>query len=63
MPETQSTEMKELHSLAEIPHFQTEDEEAEFWATHCLGDALLMQMNLLQEGILSFPGDDLYAEH
>ena len=36
-----------VHSLDEIPDFTNdvkEDEEDEFWATHCLGEELLGQM-------------------
>jgi predicted DNA binding CopG/RHH family protein len=41
--------MKRIHSLAEIPRFETEAEEVEFWETHCLGDELLAQMGPIPE--------------
>lgn len=31
-------ELIEVHSPEEIPEFASEKEEAEFWATHSLGD-------------------------
>jgi hypothetical protein len=33
--------LKEIHSLSEIPDFETEEEEARFWSTHSLGQELL----------------------
>jgi hypothetical protein len=33
-----------VNSVDDIPDFQTEDEEAVFWATHRFGDALLERM-------------------
>ncbi len=36
--------MQTVESLDDIPDFANEDEEAEFWATHGLGEALLEQM-------------------
>lgn len=36
--------MKEIHSFDEVPEFANEEEEAEFWATHALGEGLLEKM-------------------
>jgi hypothetical protein len=33
-----------IHSWDEVPPFKSEDEEADWWATHSLGDELLNQM-------------------
>lgn len=41
--------MKEINSPDEIPEFQNEDEEAEFWATHSLGPGMLRHMKPLHE--------------
>ena len=30
--------MIEIEGPADVPQFADEDEEAEFWATHCLGE-------------------------
>lgn len=38
-----STKLTEIHSWDDVPEFTTESEEAEFWATHSLGDALLVE--------------------
>lgn len=37
-------ELQTVESLDDIPNFANEAEEAEFWATHGLGDELLDQM-------------------
>ena len=47
--------MREIQSLDEIPSFKTEAEEAEFWATHSLGEKLLDQMEPIPEGELPPP--------
>jgi uncharacterized protein (DUF4415 family) len=44
--------MKEIHSREEIPQFENEAEEAEFWATHSLGEEFLAKMEPLPEDIL-----------
>ena len=44
--------MKEIQSLDEIPAFQSEAEESEFWSTHSLGEGILTQMGPLSEEIL-----------
>ncbi|MEJ7842565.1 MAG: CopG family antitoxin [Rubrobacter sp.] len=41
--------MKEISSLEEIPDFKSEEEEAEFWATHSLGDEILDKMGPVPE--------------
>jgi predicted DNA binding CopG/RHH family protein len=33
-----------VHTWADVPHFESEAEEADFWATHELGKELLAQM-------------------
>ena len=40
--------MKEINSFEKIPAFENEAEESEFWATHCLGDELLEQMQPIE---------------
>ena len=47
--------MKEIESLEEIPSFQSEAEEVEFWATHSLGEKVLDQMEPIPEGELPPP--------
>ena len=37
-------DMKVLESLEDLPEFANEAEEAEFWSTHELGEAILDQM-------------------
>jgi hypothetical protein len=44
--------MKEIQSEAEIPSFETEEEEAEFWAAHSLGEGYLNKMGPMPEGVL-----------
>jgi predicted DNA binding CopG/RHH family protein len=44
--------LKEIHSFEEIPKFESEEEEADFWATHSLGDELLEKMGPVPEGVL-----------
>lgn len=47
--------MQEVQSAEDIPTFATEAEEAEFWATHSLGDSFLDHMGPIAEGILPPP--------
>jgi hypothetical protein len=47
--------LKEIQSLDEIPSFASEEEEAEFWATHSLGEELLDQMEPIPDGVLPPP--------
>jgi uncharacterized protein (DUF4415 family) len=42
-------EMKEIQSPEEIPEFASEDEEAEFWSTHSLGEKFLAEMKPVPE--------------
>jgi hypothetical protein len=44
--------MKEIQSPEEIPQFANETEEAEFWATHSLGEQFLSKMEPLPEDVL-----------
>ena len=39
----------------DVPRFASEAEEAEFWATHDLGEGLLAEMGQVQEGALPPP--------
>lgn len=52
MSETKQDLMKEIQSLDEIPEFKSEAQEAEFWATHSLGEEVLEKMESMPEGIL-----------
>lgn len=45
-------QLKEIHSFDEVPSFENEEQEAEFWATHSLSDELLSQMGPVPEEIL-----------
>ncbi|CAN5203286.1 CopG family antitoxin [soil metagenome] len=47
-----SRNMKEIQSEEEIPDFETEAEEAEFWATHSFGEEYLEKMGPVPEGVL-----------
>lgn len=44
-----------IHSWSEVPAFASEAEEAEFWASHVLGEDLLEQMDTAPEGLLPPP--------
>lgn len=44
--------MKEIQSEEEIPAFETEAEEAEFWAAHSFGEEFLEKMGPVPEGVL-----------
>ncbi len=44
--------MKQIQSLDEIPAFQNEADESEFWSTHSLGEGILTQMGPLPEEVL-----------
>jgi hypothetical protein len=41
-----------IDDWGEVPHFASEAEEAEFWATHELGERLLASMGPVAEGVL-----------
>jgi hypothetical protein len=49
----QMKRLKKVNSIEEIPDFASEAEEAEFWSTHSLGEALLDQMEPIPESELS----------
>lgn len=51
MHKTKPVELKEIHSWDEVPDFQSEAEEAEFWSNHCLGDEILTEMASMPEDI------------
>lgn len=57
MSDLKSTELLEIHHWDEIPTFQSEAEEAEFWDTHSLGDELLAEMSQMAEDVtqVSYP--------
>jgi len=44
--------MKEIQNPEEIPQFANEAEEAEFWATHSLGEQFLANMEPVPEDVL-----------
>jgi hypothetical protein len=44
--------MPEIQSFEEVPSFATEAEEAEYWATHSLGQSALDQMEPLPDDLL-----------
>jgi hypothetical protein len=47
--------MKVLRSMDDVPEFENEDQEAEFWATHELGDEIIDQMGPPPDGLLPPP--------
>lgn len=47
--------MKEIRSEEEIPDFETEEEEAEFWSTHSFSEEYLEKMGPVPEGVLPPP--------
>ena len=51
----QRTQATTIEDWDEVPHFASEAEEAEFWATHQLGEGLLGQMGPVPEGALPPP--------
>lgn len=50
---TNTPRLTEIQSWDEVPDFASEAEEAEFWSTHSLGEALLDRMEPLPESELS----------
>jgi hypothetical protein len=44
MPDDVDDGLVPVNSRDEIPRFSSEDEEREFWATHCFGEKLLAEM-------------------
>lgn len=53
MPKKETLE--EVNSPEEIPEFESEKEEAEFWSTHSFGEGLLEKMGPVPEGVLPPP--------
>jgi hypothetical protein len=49
MTDLSQNSMIEINSYQDIPKFKNEDEEADFWATHCLGDQILDQMESFED--------------
>jgi uncharacterized protein (DUF4415 family) len=47
--------MKEINSPDEIPEFETEREEAEFWSTHALSEEFFEKAEPIPEGVLPPP--------
>jgi hypothetical protein len=41
-----------LRSMDDVPEFENEDQEAEFWATHELSDEIIDQMGPPPDGLL-----------
>lgn len=50
--DVESRKMKEINSPDEIPEFDSEREEAEFWATHSLGEEFFEKAQPIPEGVL-----------
>ncbi len=55
MTNTNQPGMTTITSFAEVPTFTSEADEAAFWATHELSDALLAQMDEVSEEVLPRP--------
>jgi hypothetical protein len=49
-------EMTIIHRMEEIPHFQTEEEEHEFWATHGFSQELLARAEPIPDHDRPQPG-------
>jgi len=45
-------DLEEVNSPEEIPEFENEKEEAEFWSTHSFGEGFLERMGPIPEGVL-----------
>jgi hypothetical protein len=52
---TGKPQMTTVRRWDEVPRFASEAEEAEFWATHALGEDLLAEMGQVPEGELPPP--------
>lgn len=48
-------DLEEVNSPEEIPEFESEKEEAEFWSTHSFGERFLEKMGPIPEGVLPPP--------
>ena len=44
MTKSKENIIQEINNFSEVPTFENEAEEADFWASHCLGDDLLESM-------------------
>jgi hypothetical protein len=49
MTDLSQNSMIEINNYQDIPKFKNEDEEADFWANHCLGDKILDQMESFED--------------
>lgn len=52
MPKSRQPPVREIRSWDEVPAFDTEAEEADFWATHALTDGLLAEMGPVPDDVL-----------
>lgn len=52
MPEERPRSVKVVRALEDVPAFASEAEEAQFWATHSLGEEVLQQMGPLPESLI-----------
>lgn len=49
MTDLSQNSMIEINSFQDIPKFQNESEEADFWTNHCLGDKILDRMESFED--------------
>lgn len=52
MPKGKRRAMEVVERVTDIPAFANEDEEARYWASHALGDAILDRMGPVEDGFL-----------
>jgi hypothetical protein len=52
MARTNESELTEIEDLDSVPSFGSEQEEAEYWGAHSLGDRLLSQMGPIPDDVL-----------
>ena len=55
MTEQKDEGLEIVERLEDVPAFAHEDDEARYWATHALGDAILDQMGPVEDGFLPSP--------
>ena len=55
MTERKDEGLEIVERLEDVPPFAHEDDEARYWATHALGDAILDQMGPVEDGFLPPP--------
>jgi predicted DNA binding CopG/RHH family protein len=48
----ENREYRVIDDPEDVPAFSTDDEEAQFWATHELGEGMVSRMEALPEGLL-----------